>query len=889
MTGIGPARLTLRGLREVPGVSALIALLVLVAALLTIGAPRLTLGALTSALHQDLAGAAGQIALQTDLADDAVHGPDNDQEDVATVWSHLAARLSTIRHGLTELDGILQPGQFVGTAKGLKGTGFLGTGTPTTVEVPTQYTLEAAPSLHQEARLVAGRWPHAVAGGGPIEVVIAAKAAKTLGWQLGQTQTLADSSEAGDRSVTLVGTVAPRDARTPFWRLDLDREGLGAIINRMDDTVATYFSIIWADDGSWPTVAPTLIGHSISAWYGIDVSGVTADRATEIAAEVRRFEAEPASLGLKDTDQQLTFSSGLTTKLADFTARSGPSTALIALFDLGPVGALAAVLLLGLRLLRSRRSSAEALLRARGASGWQLRLLSAAEIAVWTIPAAVIGAVVAVLLTPGQGAVGIVLATAILCSLVPPIAAAALAGPPPGSSSGDGGSPLARAAGPIAEATIVLVAALALVVLVARGPVTAASGVDPLVEVAPLLLAVAVTVVVLRLTPFAARRLGTIQRRGAGAVGLIVASSTGLARRGGAWALFALIIGVGMSVFSLTMVASQQHGVVQASLNRTGSDIAVSGTSLDAKTVRRIESLPGVAAHAIVQTVGRVSLANSDVAVYSVDPAALAAVQRGIDGSPLRVVHGTEAVVTDIDDPPASADLGALGKRTVHLAQIDPDATSIVFTEPRWMLVDSAELSRTSFPSTVGVLVRLRPGVDPAATAAAARRIVGSDGTVNTAAAAEAVIVGTPLDRAVHTTIYAATILAALLCLLVFVMTLTAGAAERLRRGVILRALGFDRRQGAALVVADVVPSAIIGVVAGTLTGVGLAAAVLHTIEPDGFVGAPIDLTLSVDVPTTVLVLAGFLVAAVLAAAVAVALDLARPVTAGLQTLGEER
>jgi putative ABC transport system permease protein len=185
--------------------------------------------------------------------------------------------------------------------------------------------------------------------------------------------------------------------------------------------------------------------------------------------------------------------------------------------------------------------------------------------------------------------------------------------------------------------------------------------------------------------------------------------------------------------------------------------------------------------------------------------------------------------------------------------------------------------------------MRLRPGADPASTATAARRLVGSDVTVSTAAHAEATIIGSPVDRAVHLTILAATTLAIVLCLMVFLITLVAGAAERLRRGAILRALGFDRRQTAILVLADIVPLVLIGVVAGALTGIGLAAVVLHTIDPFAFIGARIPIALIVNVPTTVLVLAGFLIAAILAAAVAVILDLRRPSTAGLQTLGEER
>ncbi|HEY4224284.1 MAG TPA: FtsX-like permease family protein [Pseudolysinimonas sp.] len=886
MTRIGPARLTFRGLRVVPGVSALLAVLVLVGAFLAVGAPRQTIEILTTSLHQDLAGSAGQLALNAELTNDSVSGPDAGQNGIAPVWSHLGSRLATIRHRLSALGDIVEPGEFAGSAAGFTGKGFSGSGTPTTLTgIGLMLTLEAAPSLHDDARLVAGRWPRRVVAGDPIEVVISATSAATLGWKIGQTQELSDEFGAEGMAVSLVGTVAPRDPAGAFWGLGYDRAQTRTVTNPVTGSI-TYFSTIWVDPDSWPTLAPTLAGRTISAWYGIDLDAVTADQATTIAAEVRQFSANPASLGVPGADQELTFRSGLPAALVGFTARSGTSTALIALFALGPAGALAAVLLLGLRLLQSRRSRAEALMRARGASGWQLRVLAAAEVAVWTVPAAVLGAVVAIALTPAGRSLAPGIVAVVLCALIAPVAAAVLT---ERADEHTEPSVVARSAGLVIEAAVVLVAALALVVLIARGPVTASSGVDPLVELAPLLLSIAVTVIVVRLMPFATRWLGAVQRGGRSAISLIAASSPSSVRRGGAWALFAVMIGVGLSVFSLTMVATQQHGVAQAALSQVGSDVAVSG-DLTPQTVRQLDKLPGVAAHATIETIGQASLPHLDVVMYTVDPAELASVQSGIDASPLRVVHGAEAMVTNAGDPPANAQLDAAGQGELHFHRVDPVAVSFVLSAPRWILVDRSRLGDANvFPTPVGVLLRLHPGADPAAIAAAATKLAGPDATVRTAASAEAAIVGTPLDRAVHATILIATSLAAALCLIVFVLTLAAGATARLRRGAILRAMGFDRRQAALLVLTDVAPTAIVGVVVGSATGVGLAALVLHTIEPTELVGAPVPVALVVDVPTTAIALAGFVVAVLLAVAVAVIVDVARPPTAGLQTLGEER
>ncbi|MBW8873293.1 MAG: ABC transporter permease, partial [Leifsonia sp.] len=123
----------------------------------------------------------------------------------------------------------------------------------------------------------------------------------------------------------------------------------------------------------------------------------------------------------------------------------------------------------------------------------------------------------------------------------------------------------------------------------------------------------------------------------------------------------------------------------------------------------------------------------------------------------------------------------------------------------------------------------------------------------------------------------------------VFAIALAAGANDRLRRNGILRALGFQSRQGTGLLFIENAPLAVAGVVAGTLTGIGIAALVLQTIDPVGFVGRPTAPPLIVDPLTLGVTVAGFLAAAVLAIAVALVLDTGRSSAAGLRTLGEER
>ena len=535
----------------------------------------------------------------------------------------------------------------------------------------------------------------------------------------------------------------------------------------------------------------------------------------------------------------------------------------------------------------TRRFIAGRLVGARGGSRTQLRLLIAAEVAVWTVPAAIAATAVAILAIPGGGPVTASLLPAALCVIAPVAGAAVLEA----SAEVTESSGRARAAARVVvECIAVLLAALAAVVLATRGPggVSSAGGSDPLLQAAPLLLSIAVTLVLLRLAPLAAHRLAAVLRGGDSAVGLVAASNRAARRRGSALTLFALVVGVGMSTFSLTMVATQQAGAQQAALGRVGADLSVRATSLSPSQLAKLRAIPGVAAAAEIDVVGQQPLGNVPVAVYTVDPRDLAAAQSGLDGSPLAVVAGHVGAVGGIDGPPTSLRLEGTGAATVQLREVDQNSVTQALTEPQWVLIDRAVAPHADAVA-VGMLLHLTPGTDPAAAARAAAQIGGPGAAVDTAAAEQRAFLGTPLDAGLHAAIVVGTAVSALLCLGVFAIALAAGGSDRMRRSTILRALGFGSRQGAALLFIENAPLAVAGVAAGTLTGIGIAALVLRTIDPLGFVGRPEAPTLEVDPLTLGVTVAGFLLAAAVAVAVALLLDRGRSSAAGLRTLGEER
>lgn len=883
MTRLSGPRLVRRALGEAGGISALLALVVAAGTLLAVGAPRQLDVVLTSALHADLARAgSAALALEAIVPHDSVfteNGP-----GVAPVWTAIGPRLRQVHRRLEGLGALVGPGAYFGEAAGPGQRGFDGSGTASAASnARFRFDVEAAPGLSDDARLVSGTWPGPFVEGKPIQVVMSAKGAAAMKWRVGQTQTL---QLAIPETAVLVGTVAPRDPASTFWSLQSDA-AVAAAQPSNDGTFITYRSTVWIDPSSWPVVADLLPEHVLVAWFPIDATVLTNDSAPRAAAALRRFAVEPSSLGVSGTDASLDFRTQLPAEIADFQERSAPTASLIGLFLLGPAGAFIAVLLLALRVLISRRAVAGRLLGARGGSRAQLRLLMAAEVAVWTVPAAIGGAAVAILAIPGGGPVSASLLPAALCALAPPVGAAAMEASAELTESSSRGRAAARV---VIECTAVLLAALAAVVLLVRGPggLSGVGGSDPLLQAAPLLLAIAVTLLLLRLSPAAGRRLAALLRGGDSPVGLVAASTSAARRRGSALALFALVVGVGMSAFSLTMVATQQTGAHQAALGKVGADLSVRSVSLTGPQVEKLRRIPGVAAAAVIDVVGQQAIGNVPVAVYTVDPAELRAAQSGLDGSPLAVVSGDAGAAAGIDAPPATLRLEGADAATVRLHAVDQNSVTQVLTEPQWVLIDRA-MAPHADGIAVGMLLHLAPGADPAAAARAAAVIAGSGAAVDTAAAEERAFLGTPLDAGLHAAILVGTAVSALLCLAVFAIALAAGANDRLRRSAILRALGFGGRQGVRLLFIENAPLAVAGVAAGIAVGIGIAVVVLRTIDPIGFVGRPTAPALTVDPLTLGATVAGFLLAAGLAVAVALLLDRGRSSAAGLRTLGEER
>lgn len=473
-------------------------------------------------------------------------------------------------------------------------------GLPGAVSPGRQADLTLLASLDRaRVRLLAGQWPGAVAGPGPLAVAVPRAALARLGLTeaaLPAELRLDDRFGGAPLTVRVTGVYLAADPGAPYWRLD-PVGGRGLQVGGF-----TTYGPLLVDDSAFISGAlaqngrASLLDPDFSA---VDNAGAEAlrDRAAGLA------DGAPEGAGVKGpAGHRVT--SELPAVLAEL--RSGQTVARSSLL----VGALqlavlaGAALLLVSQLLTDRQEPERVLLTARGASRLRLGALGAAESLLLALPAAVL----APLLTPpllglltGFGPLSGVALDTSGTWLSWPVAAVCALGcvlltALPGALRGAGAAALRRsgrrqalvagAARSGADLALVALAVLAYRRLArygsgespasgtggAPGSAGAAGfGVDPVLVAAPTLAMCAGTLLVLRLLPFAARLGGRIAARGSGLGPALVGWQLARRPKRSTGPVLLLVLAVSSGVLALG-----QHTAWSAS-QRDQADFATAG------------------------------------------------------------------------------------------------------------------------------------------------------------------------------------------------------------------------------------------------------------------------------------------------------------------------
>jgi putative ABC transport system permease protein len=619
-------------------------------------------------------------------------------------------------------------------------------------------------------------------------------------------------------------------------------------------------------------------------WFPVAAGAVTADNARGVAAGIAALQARQISIPAAEPGQtvRVPVKTDLGTVIGQSIGRIAATLAVIAVLASGPAGVVIAVFALGVRAVLERRAPVLALLAARGASPGRLRAAAAVEGLAAGLPAAVVGAVIAARLLPGPDASAWV--APVLAGLVPAVLFAVFGG---GAGSAFGGGRgfrgtrrdlSARARGGarwVVEACVVGAAAIATFLLVRRGPV-AGAGVDPLLALTPLLLALAVSVVVLRLLPLAVRAGFALARRRRGPVGFIGAARAMRDPALGVAAALAVVVGVSIAVLSSGVLATVEIGAHTTAVAAVGADVRADSAVFDAKVVAATRRAPGVAHVAGTMTAGNLDLGlngrTSTVQPLVTDSRALHAVRADVPADLAAKVGGRVPVIVSadlLDEHPVGAKQ-RLGDVPVVIAGALP-AGAQLGADSRWVLVDKAYANRLSgspFEAT-RLFVSLNAGASPApvekAITAAAPYSVVTD-----ARAAVAAIDAAPAASGLRLALVVGAVGSALLAAIaVFAGSVTAGASRNSAIAM-LRTMGLTGRQSLGLVVWEIVPLVVAAAAVGLALGLALPHLLVATTDFAPFTGGAAHLAVATDWGRLAWLLAGVLGVAALATLVAV-------------------
>ncbi|MGI9005984.1 MAG: hypothetical protein ACR2FU_07270, partial [Streptosporangiaceae bacterium] len=485
------------------------------------------------------------------------------------------------------------------------------------------------PQLGRYARLLSGHLPDLVSTSGPVpvfEVAVTRATAARFRLRPGSALTITGAV------LRVSGIVAPAARAGTFWQADPDAAGatfnasirgsywLGAVFIG----AAEFGELQGALDSSQMTLQwqyPLRLGR-IGAGQAAALSNSLGTALTDGGLLTRNVQVITS----------VSLSCGLTGALLSFIAAQARIGTLLALLEVSLVILGAVVLLLGCRLLAERRTAEFALMRARGAGGGQLTALALRAGVIAVLPAAVAGALAAVLLTPGASepaAAWLGTLTALAALTAVPVLAVRRAAAGAGTGRADSPAvPLSRVRRLVIDAMLVLAAAGGLLVLRQEG--TPAPGrTDWFTSAAPVLVAVPVAVLMVRLYPAAVGWLVRLTGRRRG-----VTTFVGLARaaRSSATAVlpaFALVLVLGLIAFGATLRAAVVRGDTAASWRATGADVVVdaslSSDPLDQAVRRAFGRIRGVRQLAVVGTLPGSASDGTPVSVVLVDPADYAA------------------------------------------------------------------------------------------------------------------------------------------------------------------------------------------------------------------------------------------------------------------------
>ena len=859
----------MRQMARTAGSLLVLALLVCACVFAAMTGPAVSLRTRTQALSQTLAATSPIIkTVQVDAPWDQFTASVNTGnsgyfgfgQSVNLTPAQLAATQREIGRGLARLPVPLAAGAWSGLVTHLL-TVAAGAGPRTFTGTPPQLELVYRNALPANATLVAGSYAHGPLPSGVLAGAVTTQMAARFGFHPGSHVVV--SIPTGPVQVVITAIMRMQRPASPFWTKD-STVGLPDLIHGGD--TEWWVGGVFTDPDQLVAMQKVLGSSAIDMqWlYPLAVGGVGADGAQGLLTNLNRASTVP--LGLTGEFAPAVSTTAVTTLLVPVLSgfldtQAAVQTVLLLLFvSLIVVGA--AVILLAAGIIAVRRADDLGLLRSRGASVRQVAALMLRGTAIMSLLAALAGAGLAVAVAGPSDA-----SSALGLSLAAITVATALAGPPLIAAwqhrrprSGPAGSarvypgreerPRSRSAGLrrlVAEVTAVAASVAGLVVLHDQG-VSAGGGFNPYLAATPVLVAIPVVLIVLRLYPLAVRGLLRLSSRRAGATGFVALAGAARSSLTGVLPAFALVLALSLAAFAGMVNQAINRGEVAASWQSTGADVAITATSapITPAAERAIAAVPGVRRLTATWNTGWTTAGNQPVALVAVDPASYAAL---VASTPFPAVPlaklGSSApgTVSVLASPAALADLGETTAQLTSPVAMGPIGVRVAGTvtsipgEPAGSAFLVTVIQRLPGPLGVPAVNRILvtgSGISTAAMSAVIlRQLPGASTAFRSAALAT--LAGSPLQHGADLILPLTIATAAGFGLFILLLGVAFGASDRALTLARLTIMGHERATG--LVLLEALPAVVVAVAAGAACSLALPPLVGSALDLSVFTG----------------------------------------------------
>ena len=747
-----------------------------------------------------------------------------------------------------------------------------GAGPRAVTQLPPQLEVVYRDPLPSNARLIAGTYATSRVPAGAVGVAATTQMAYRFGLHPGTRLTL-DTSIEGPVELYVTAIVAERAPASTFWTQDatiatpsLNSPAthpywVGGVIADPDQLIAMEYANVPSLEMYWE--------------FPLNVGGVSADAAQGLSDALNRATTTaPALTGaLLPAADKLMVTSPLIAGLSPFlSTQAAIETVLLLLFvSLIVIGA--TVILIAALMIVARREAELSMLRNRGGSLRQVAGVVARGTVLAAVPGSLVGAGLAIALIPGGTApspaawwlAGVAVAAALAG---PPLVAAwqyrrpAPAANPALTTTADTGRRRPAWRRPVAELTGCAAAAAGLVVLHDQG-VPAGGGIDLYLTITPVLVAIPVVIIMLRLYPLAVRGLLRLSARSTGATSFVAMSRAARSSLTGVLPAFALVLALSLATFAGMTSNGITRGEIAASWHTTGADVVIDAGPFPVtpSALSAITAVRGVRHVAAVWTTNWVTPAPLDqpVTVVAVDPAGYAALTAGtpfpafpaagLPGAP-RIIRPSGPPVPVLASPAAAA---LLGTGVTQLSSSSPEGPFTVRVagtigetpaEPgggTFVIMPLETLpGPTGRPAPNMVLVT-GSGIDDTQLSAVVARMI-PQGVTSFRSAVLASLASSPLQHGAVLIIGLTIATAAAFGLFIVILGLALGSAERELTLARLTVMGHERETG--LVMAEAMPTVIAAVMAGAACALALPHVVGSSIDLSAFTGtnAPVQL-----------------------------------------------